>query len=50
MSMAWGPAVDAEINYRREQTRRDLGRSILRRKARAQRDSSPRNPIPRAAS
>ncbi len=49
MSMTWGPAVDAEINYRRQQARRDFGRSILHRKARVQRDSSPRNPIHRVA-
>ena len=35
MSMTWGPAVDAEINYRRQQARRDFGRSIFHRKARS---------------
>jgi hypothetical protein len=50
MSMTWGPAIDAEIDYRRQQARRDFGRSIWHRKGRAQRDSSPRNPIQRAAS
>jgi len=49
MSMTWGPAVDAEINYRRQQARRDFGRSILQWKVRAHRESSPRNPIHRAA-
>jgi hypothetical protein len=49
MSMTWGPAVDAEINYRRQQARRDFGRGIFHRKVRALRDSSPRNPINRAA-
>ena len=50
MSMTWGPAIDAEIDYRRQQARRDFGRSLWHRKGRAQRDSSPRNPIHRAAS
>ena len=49
MSMTWGPAVDAEINYRRQQARRDFGRSIFHRKGRPQRDSAPRNPIHRVA-
>jgi len=49
MSMTWGPAVDNEINYRRQQVRRDFGRSIFHLKSRVQRDSSPRNPIHRAA-
>jgi len=48
MSMTWGPAVDNEINYRRQQVRRDFGRSIFHLKSRVQRDSSPRNPIHRA--
>ena len=49
MTVTWGPALDAEINYRRQQARRDFGRSIFNRKARALRVSSPRIPVYRAA-
>jgi hypothetical protein len=49
MSTNWGPATDAEINYRMNRAKSDFGRSIFHRKARAQRHSAPRIPIHRAA-
>ena len=49
MTMTWGPAVDAEINYRLQRARTDFGRPIFHRRVHAQRNSAPRTPIHRTA-
>jgi hypothetical protein len=49
MSTTWGPAVDAEIEYRLQRARIDFSRNIFHRKVHAQRKSAPRNPIQRSA-
>jgi len=49
MTTTWGPAMNAEIDYRLQRARIDFGRKLFHRKVHAQRGSSPRNPTHRTA-